>query len=191
MSQKENHYEKVYFFTYGSFDKELFLSEFKRRPDDKRLKFICNNIVDIQSILMMSLQGDVKDFLSLLNATKLFTNRDDLEQDHNSLNDAKLLKLLYKNIGQPNIDNLIMAEKKRYVRQVKKLYGTKQLKNKSLRVYLKKRETLENLTFDEIKEFEDSKTLKEIEKVVKKNYWLLSEEYYYDSIFDRIVKKEG
>lgn len=191
MSQKENSYEQIYFFTYGSFDKELFLAESKRRPDDKRISFICNNIIDIQNILMMSLQGDVKNFLSLLNATKLFTKNEDLEQDHNSLNDAKLLKLLYKNIGQPNIDNLIKAEQNKYVRQIKKLFGTKQLKNRPLRVYLKKRENLENLTFDEIKEFEDLKTFKEIEKVVKRNYWLLSEEYYYDSILDRINKKEG
>ena len=33
--------------------------------------------------------------------------------------------------------------------------------------------------------------IKDIENIVKRNYWLLSEEYYYDSIIDRIDKKEG
>ena len=33
-----------------------------------------------------------------------------------------MLKLLYENIGEPNIDNLIKAEKKKYVKYIKKLY---------------------------------------------------------------------
>ena len=59
-------------------------------------------------ILMMSMYGENNTCLSLLNATKYFCNDDTLTQDHNSLNDAKLLKKLYNNIGEPNINNIII-----------------------------------------------------------------------------------
>lgn len=180
-SQKKFKKEQILFITYGNFDKELFLAESKRHPKDNRLKYITKNIIDIQYILMMSMYGENNTCLSLLNATKYFCNDDTLTQDHNSLNDAKLLKKLYNNIGEPNIDNIIEAEKKAYVRKVRKLYGNQMLTNDSLTKFLKTKESLSSLTFDEIAKYVDKKP---IEMAIRNDYWLLSEAEYLDCIFD-------
>ena len=191
IKQRKNKKETILFYTYGTFDKDLFEAEHNRRPKDGRITYICNHIVDFQNILMMNMYGDVHDCLSLLNATKLFTNNDSLTQDHNALNDAKLLKTLYKNIGQPNINNLLLAEQNKRLKKIKKMFKNHNLNNPRLDDYLKHKESLDNLTFDEIEKFEDNSIFRMIEKNATYNYWLLSEKKYSIVNIQSINRKEG
>lgn len=186
--QKTSKKEKVMFFVYGNFDRELIKAEYTRRPKDKRLFYIYNNIIDVQYHLMMSMYGTIAYSLSLLKATKQLTRNDSLEQDHNSLNDAKLLKLLYENIGNPNIENIIHAEKENCVRNIKKNYGKKSLKNKDLLNYLRQKENLSSLTFEEVIDYID---LTQIEDDIKKDCWVLSGQEYEDSIISILGEKES
>lgn len=185
--QKKNKQEDIMFIVYGNFDGELIKAEYLRRPDDKRLFYMMNNIVDYQYYLMMHLYGSISTSLSLLNASKLLTKNDSLEQDHNALNDAILLKLLYDSVGVPNIENLITAEKENYVRNIKKMFAKKQIRNNNLNCYLTNKETLTGLNFDEIKDYID---LNFIRKSVYEDYKILSGKDLFTKIENRDILKE-
>lgn len=117
--QKSNPNEPFQFFTYGEFDTDLIKAaiphclEFK-----KQLEYILQHTYNLERIARVFLTEDGST-ISLKKALFNQTNIDVI-QTHNPLQDAQMLKTLYKTFKNITIDEIIQKESFLYLKKIKK-----------------------------------------------------------------------